>query len=95
MWSLLESNLVNTNPYNHITAYKARRDGKRAWKALSSFHEGENFIQKTQDEAMSILSSTYYKGEARNFGFEDYINKYLNAHKKLSEVGYNNGLGMD
>ena len=29
------------------------------------------------------------------FKFKDYINKHLNAHKELLEIGYNNGNGVD
>lgn len=95
LWSMLENSLVNTSPYNHIAPFERSRDGRRAWTALKGYFEGEDFIQRTQDQAMSTLSSTYYRGETKNFKFEDYVNAHLNAHKKLLQVGYNGDTGMD
>ena len=95
LWSLLETSLVNTSPYNHIAPYERSRDGRRAWTAIKAYFEGEDFVQRTQDQAMATLSNTYYRGETKNFKFEDYVNAHLTAHKKLLQVGYNAGNGMD
>ena len=95
LWSLLEDSLVNTTPYNHIAPFERSRDGRRAWISLKGYFEGEDFVQRTQDQAMSTLSNTYYRGETKNFKFEDYTNAHLNAHKKLLQIGYNGEAGMD
>ena len=95
LWSLMENALVNTSPYNHISPFERNRDGRRAWSALKTYFEGEDFVQRTQDQAMATLSNTYYRGETKYFKFEDYVNAHLTAHKKLLQVGYNGGAGMD
>ena len=95
LWSVLENVLINTNPYNHIAQFESSKDGRKAWFALKDYYEGEDFIQRSQDQAMSTLSNTVYRGESRFFKFEDYINSHLTAHKKLKQIGYNDGKGMD
>ena len=95
LWSVLENVLINSNPYNHIAQYESAKDGRKAWFALKDYYEGEDFIQRSQDQAMSTLSNTVYRGESRFFKFEDYINAHLTAHKKLKQIMYNDGKGMD
>ena len=70
-------------------------NGRRAWLTLKSFYEGEDFQQRLQDEAFSILTNTVYRGESARFNFESYVNRHLKAHKLLLEAGYNGGSGMD
>ena len=88
---MLENVLINSNPYNHIAQYESAKDGCKAWFALKAYYEGEDFIQRAQDQAMSTLSNTVYRGESRFFKFEDYINAPLTAHKKLKQIKYNDG----
>jgi hypothetical protein len=80
LWDLLESTLVNTSPYNHISPFERAKDGRKAWFALKRHFEGEDYIRKTQNEAMYTLSNTFYRGNSKSFRFEDYINSHLNAH---------------
>lgn len=95
LWDLLEGTLVNTTAYNHISPYERSHDGRKAWLALKRHFEGEDYVERTKDQAMTTLTNTYYRGESRNYRFEDYINTHLNAHKKLLQIGYNEGRGMD
>ena len=95
LWFLLANVLVNTSPYNHIAPFESTQNGRKGWLALKNYFEGEDFIQRSQDQAMGTLSNTVYRGETKFFKFEDYINSHLNAHKKLKQIGYNDGRGMD
>jgi len=95
LWDLLEGTLVNTTAYNHISPYERSYDGRKSWLALKRHFEGEDYVERTKDQAMTTLTNTYYRGESRNYRFEDYINTHLNAHKKLLQIGYNEGRGMD
>ena len=95
LWDLLEATLINTTAYNHISPYERSHDGRKAWLALKRHFEGKDYIERTKDLAMTTLSNTFYRGESRNYRFEDYINTHLNAHKKLLQIGYNKGRGMD
>ena len=95
LWDLLESTLVNTSPYNHISPFERTKDGRKGWFALKRHYEGEDYIRKTQNQAMYALSNTFYRGDSKNYRFEDYINSHLNAHKKLLQIGFNSGNGLD
>jgi len=95
LWDLLESTLVNTSPYNHISPFERAKDGRKAWFALKRHFEGEDYIRKTQNQAMYTLSNTFYRGDSKSFRFEDYINSHLNAHRRLLQIGFNNGDGLD
>ena len=95
LWDLLESTLVNTSPYNHISPFERAKDGRKGCFALKRHFEGEDYIRKTQNQAMYTLSNTFYRGDSKNFRFEDYINSHLNAHKRLLQIGFNNGYGLD
>ena len=39
-WGILEVNLVNSDPFNHIAEFSIRKDGRAARKALKSHYEG-------------------------------------------------------
>ena len=95
VWSVIESNLVNTMPYNHIAQFSNSKNGRNAYEALRVFYEGEDFVQRQQQDAMRTITNTYFRGDTKNFKFENYVNAHVNAHKKLLDIGYNNNAGMD
>jgi len=94
-WAMLEGALLNTDPFNLIAQYGKTKDGRKAWTALKAHYEGEDYIQIVREEAMSKLKNVHYKGETRNFKWENYVSSHIKAHKQLLDVGYNNGLGLD
>ena len=95
VWNVLKSLLLENSAYNHILEMDRTSNGREAWNVLKRFYEGEDFKQRLQDEAFSILSSTGYRGESARFNFESYVNRHLKAHKLLLEADYNNSQGMD
>ena len=95
LWGLLEANLVNTDPFNHIAEFSIRKDGRAAWKALKSHYEGDDYVQKLRNMAMDKLKNTFYRGDTKHFKFEDYLNVHVRAHKNLLDIKYNRGLGLD
>jgi len=95
LWGMLEGALLNTDPFNLIAQYGKTKDDLKAWKALKAHYEGEDYIQVVREEAMSKLKNTHYKGETRNFKWENYVSSHIKAHKQLLDVGYNNGYGLD
>ena len=95
VWKILKTILLNNSAYNHILKYDSTSNGRGAWITLKTFYEGEDFTQRLEDEAFSILSHTNYKGETTRFNFEQFVNRHLKAHKLLLEAGYNNSQGMD
>ena len=95
VWNVIKSLLMESPAYDHIISFDKAADGRKAWKTLRAFYEGEDFKQRLQDDAFTILNNSIYKGNSNRNNFESYVNKHLKAHKFLLEAGYNNGLGMD
>jgi len=95
MWGMLESALLNTDPYNIIAQYTKSKDGRKSWHALKNHYEGEDYIQAVREEAMARLKSTHYRGETRNFKWDNYVSAHIKSHKQLLDVGYNEGGGLD
>ena len=95
LWNMLEAALLNSDPYNMIAQFFRTKDGRKAWIALKSHYEGEDYVQQIREEAMSRLKTVHYRGETRNFKWENYVSAHIKAHKQLLDVGYNNGHGLD
>ena len=95
VWLVLKSYLMKTPSYDHIIQIDRTSNGRKAWKILKDFYEGEDFTQRLQDEAFSILNSTVYRGETARTNFESYVTRHIKAHKLLIEASYgpdNNGM---
>ena len=95
LWDLLECTQVNPSAYNHISPFERKKNGRKSWFALKRHFEGEDYTSRTQNQAMYTLSNTFYRGDSKNFRFEDYVNSHLNAHKRLLQIGFNDGRGLD
>ena len=86
LWNMLEGQIINTDPYNHISAFSKQKHGKNAWNALKLHYEGENAKQRLRTIAMDKLKSTKYFGDTKYFTFEKYINIHVKAHKQLLDI---------
>ena len=95
VWMLLKKSLLGTQPYHHMDHCARQENGRRAWEALRSYYEGEDYISKTIQECLTRIRTMYYKGETPRFNFERFIDKQKECYKRLRDVGYNNGLGVD
>jgi len=95
LWNMLEGQIINTDPYNHISAFSKQKHGKNAWNALKLHYEGENAKQRLRTIAMDKLKSTKYFGDTKYFTFEKYINIHVKAHKQLLDIKFNDGKGLD
>ena len=95
VWQLLKKSLLGTQPYHHIDHCARAENGRRAWDALRSYYEGEDYVNKTIQECLTRVRTMYYKGETPRFNFERFIDKQKECYKRLRDVGYNNGQGMD
>ena len=95
LWTMIEAALLNTDPYNMVAQFHRNKNGRKAWNTLKSHYEGEDYVQQVREEAMSRLKTVHYRGETRNFKWENYISAHIKAHKQLLDVGYNNGNGLD
>ena len=67
LWNMIEAELLNSDPYNMIAQFFRTKDGRKAWIALKSHYEGEDYVQQISEEAMSKLKTVHYRGENRNF----------------------------
>ena len=101
VWNVLKSLIHETNAYDHVLDCDRTSNGRKAWLTLKTFYEGEDFKQRLQDEAFTILNQTIYRGEGPRYNFESYVNRHIKAHKLLIEAEYNQDpvtgevLGMD
>ena len=96
VWLVLKSYLMKTSSYDHIIHIDRTSDGRKAWTILKDFYEGEDFKQRLQDEAFSILNTTAYRGDTARSDFASFVTRHIKAHKLLIEAEYgNNGEGMD
>ena len=95
VWNKIHTLLVDQPAYNHINQFSARKNGRAAWIALTTFYEGEDFCQRLRESAFSKLQATFYRGETLRFTFEKYVNIHKEAHKMLQDAGFNNGAGLD
>lgn len=95
VWQLLKKSLLGTQPYHHIDHCAGNENGRRAWESLRSYYEGEDYVNKTIQECLTRVRTMYYRGETPRFNFEKFIDKQKECYKRLRDVGYNNGLGVD
>ena len=89
VWHVLKALIHETNAYDHVLDCDKTSNGRKAWLTLKKFYEGEDFKQRLQDEAFSILNQTIYRGESPRYNFESYVNRHIKAHKLLIEAEYN------
>ena len=96
VWLVLKSYLMKTPSYDHITHIDKTSNGRKAWKILKAFYEGEDFQQRLQDEAFTILNTTVYRGDTARSDFASFVTRHIKAHKLLIEANYGpEGEGMD
>ena len=96
VWLVLKSYLMKTSSYDHIIHIDRTSNGRKAWTILKDFYEGDDFKQRLQDEAFSILNTTAYRGDTARTDFAAFVTRHIKAHKLLIEAEYGtNGEGMD
>jgi len=92
---MLKSILLSTQPYNLIDSCDATRDGRKAWKMLKSYYEGEDNVDSTIQENLSRIRNLFYDGESPKFNFNRFVGIQMECYKRLRDVGYRNGKGVD
>ena len=95
VWMLLKKSLLGNAPYHHIDEFERNRDGRGAWFALKGYYEGEDFVNRTTQECLTKLRTLHYRDETPRFGFEQFVEAQKECYKRLRDVGYNNGQGVD
>lgn len=95
LWHMIEAQVINTDPYNHIALFAKSKNGRAAFDALKLHYEGENAKQRMRTIAMDKLKSTKYYGDTKFFSFEKYVNIHVKAHKQLLDIKFNQGQGLD
>ena len=41
------------------------------------------------------VRTMYYQGDTPRFNFEQFIDRQKECYKRLRDIGYNNGMGLD
>jgi hypothetical protein len=62
---------------------------------LKSYYEEEDFVEATISENLARIRSLFYHGQTPKFTFEKFDQTQMECYKRLREVGYNNGRGVD
>ena len=95
VWSVIKTALLSTQPYNIIDTCDRMKDGRKAFEMLKSYYEGEDFVEATVQENLARIRSLFYHGETPKFNFDKFVHTQMECYKKLRDVGYNNGRGVD
>jgi hypothetical protein len=95
VWSMIKSALLTTQPYNKVNICDNIKDGRRAWRMLKSHYEREDFVDAPIQENLAKIRSLFYHGVTPKFNFDKFVSTQMECYKRLSDVGYNNGKGVD
>jgi hypothetical protein len=95
VWSILKTSLSSTQPYNLIDTCDSTSDDRKAWKMLKNYYEGEDFVEATIYENLAKIRSLFYHGETPKFTFDKFVQTQMECYKRLRDVGYSNGRGVD
>lgn len=60
-----------------------------------SHKEGEGFVDATIQENIAKIRSLFYHGKLYRFNFDKFVSTQMECYKRLRDVGYNNGKGVD
>ena len=95
VWSVIKTALLSTQPYNIIDTCDNTKDGRKAFEMLRSYYKGEDFVEATVQENLARIRSLFYHGETPKFNFDKFVHTQMECYKRLRDVGYNNGRGVD
>ena len=95
VWQLLKKSLLGTQPYHHIDHYSRHENVRKAWGTLQSYYEEQDLLNKTIQECLTKICTMYYRGESPRFNFEKFVDFQKECYKRLRDMGYNEGKGVD
>lgn len=72
VWTMITSVFLNTNGWNWISDLHPTQDGRKALLALERHYLDDSTQSVLFSAATQIMSTLQYKGEHKNFTFEDY-----------------------
>ena len=96
VWNVLKSLPNKSAGYKHVVGLDRTSNGLKAWLKLKQFYEGENYLQRLQEEGFAILNNTVYRGESKHYNYESYVERHVKAQKLPVDAKYGPGeAGMD
>jgi hypothetical protein len=87
VYDLLQSLTVNGPAWPWINAYQRTRDGRKAWKSLVSYYEGDSMRTRSKQECYDAIAKAHYQGPRRNYDFSTYVHTHQQAHQELIRLG--------
>ena len=87
VFTVLRTILTGTPGWNIISKYSGRRDGRKAFLALSSHYQGRSYHDYMRTQANALLTKTFYNGDKAKFKWENYVAIHLEAHALYEETG--------
>ena len=85
VFAVLRTILTGTPGWNIISKYSGRRNGRKAFLALSSHYQGWSYHDYMRTQANTLLTKTFYNDNKVKFKWENYIAIHLEAHVLYEE----------
>ena len=77
LFSILRTYLTDTAGWNLISSFSQAQNGRAAYKALCSHYQGSTYVDFLKTKANTMMTTTFYCGEFRQFDFNKYIDIHL------------------
>ncbi len=87
VYDLLQSLTLNGPAWPWINGFQRTRDGRRAWKSLVAYYEGDSIKTRSKQECYDSIAKATYQGTKRNFDFSTYVAIHQQAHQDLIRLG--------
>jgi hypothetical protein len=87
VFDLIQSLTINGPAWPWIQSFQSSRDGRKAWKSLTTYYEGNAMQTRTKQECYDSIAKAHYQGPRRNFDFASYVHVHQQAHQDLLRLG--------
>ncbi|MGH7954693.1 MAG: hypothetical protein ACREOZ_01905, partial [Gloeomargaritales cyanobacterium] len=84
-YHVLKGFLIKGTAFVHIQDIEP--NGRAAWQALMDFYQGDKAQIAMRASADAVIKETKFNGEKRNFRFEDYTSKFIQAFQTKKDFG--------
>ena len=85
-WNHLSQAFAKTEAWSIIKQYQAKRDGRKAYLAITNHYLGPNISVTQSEKANAALDRSTYTGEKRNWNLEKHIAHHIQQHEILNDL---------
>jgi len=87
VWFMLRAVTHKTDAWAIIKGFARSQNGRQAYLSLISHFEGKGHINRIKTDARNVLERIFWKGNTRNFTFDDFVSRLQGAYHDLAEYG--------